>query len=157
MPKCLETINEKENAVMDNYTNLTFDLIEEGRLKGELEDELAKVMTALCRYRKKYGDEARGAKAQVVLKVTLKIEDPKDEFYSVVSTLESKMPGRPQRATLAIEGTDEKGRPILFSRKSGSSGDHPDQQRLCTDAGETIDQDTGEIIPNEPADDTAAT
>ena len=28
--KCLETINEKENANMDNYTNLTFDLIEEG-------------------------------------------------------------------------------------------------------------------------------
>ncbi len=138
---------------MDNYTNLTFDLIEEVRLKGELEEELKIVMRALCRYRKKYGDEAQGAKAQVTLKVTLKIEDPKDEFYSVVSTLESKMPGRPQRATLAIEGTDDKGRPILFSRKSGSSKDHPDQQKLCTDAGEAIDPETGEIIPN----DTAAT
>lgn len=134
---------------MDNYTDLTFEKIEEGRLMKDLQDELELVQRALCRYRERYKGDAQGAKAELHLKVTLKIEDPKDEFYSVVSAISSKQPGRPQRATLAIEGVDDKGRRVLFTRKSGSSKDHPNQTLLCTEDGQAIDQETGEILEPE--------
>jgi hypothetical protein len=146
---------------MDNYTGLAFDKIEEGQLMKDLQDELDLVQKALCRYRERYKGDALGAKAELHLKVTLKIEDPKDEFYSIVSAISSKQPGRPQRATLAIEGVDNKGRRVLYTRKSGSGKDHPDQTLLCTDDGRAIDQVTGEILepetPETPAEDPATT
>lgn len=135
---------------MQKYTSLTLDLIEEGRMKVALQEELDLIQRALVLYRKRYGPDSKGAKAELNLKLTLKIEDPDDEFYSITSAISSKRPGRPQRATLAIEGEDEKGRPILFTRKSGTTQEHPGQTLLFTDDGRPIDLETGEILEEAP-------
>lgn len=121
-------------------------LIEEGRLLKSTDDAVKEAGKKLISHVKKYGAaRANKAKAEVTLKLILKVEDADQGTYSVAANLTTKHPGRPISATLLIQDLDQDGAENLFARASGSDEAHPRQKKLCTDDGKAIDPETGEI------------
>ena len=126
------------------FKPLELGLIEEGRLEADLNTEFAKIQSALCAYQEKWEASAKGATAEVNLKIKIKCEDPQDGIFTVVGSVTSKIPARPARTTTAIKGDDDEGKTCLFGRASGTTEDTPDQGVLMTKDGRIVDQDTGE-------------
>lgn len=130
------------------FKPLTFDLIEEGRLKESLDEEIARASRALLLHVKKYGEESTAkSKAEVTLKITFAPQSASDGAYSVRGAISSKLPGRPIHETLAIHETEQTGEESLFVRSSGSDNTTPRQMKLATEDGRGIDPRTGEILP----------
>lgn len=129
---------------MLTHSPLTLDLIEEGRFMEHANEDLSKLMHALTEHVKKYGrDLSIGTKAQLNIKVVLKFEGRDVSDFSVLTTTELKLPGRPAEVTVAVAATEQTGEETLFVRNSGSAHDNPKQARLATDDGRAIDPKTG--------------
>lgn len=130
------------------YAALTLDLVEEGRLKASLDEELLKAGRALIAHVAKYGPDAtKKSKAEVTLKLSISVVSPEDGSYAISGAISSKTPGRPAHATLAIHEQEQTGEDTLFVRAAGSSADTPRQMKLATDDGRGVHPVTGEVIP----------
>jgi hypothetical protein len=133
------------------FTPLQLVLIDEGRFLAAADADLQKAQQVLTDYAREHGDDAKKAKAKVVLEVTLQCEDPGNNAFSVRAVSKMQVPNRPPSVTLALEGEDEAGKHCLFVRRSGSTDDTPAQGVLATKDGHAVDVETGEVISKKPA------
>jgi hypothetical protein len=130
---------------MPKFVPLVFDGIEEGRFKTDVVDKaIAEVQAELIKYCKKHGEKAKGAKAGVVIKITLAKEDKGDGIFSIKATAQQVRPCPPASVTMAMVAETDVGDPALFTRASGSTNDSPVQGVLCTQDGRNVDLVTGQ-------------
>lgn len=130
--------------MMNPFVPLELDLIDEGRFVGRINEALRACQTELVEHIKEHEGKAKGATATVKMAVRLKCEDPESITVSVQAKLERALPAPPPNVTMAMAGEDDQG-PCLFVRRTGSKKDHPAQATLCTEDGQTVDLETGEI------------
>lgn len=124
-----------------------WDLVEQGRFKEAMNEALDDIQQAIIKHVMTYGkDGAKGAKAQVRATITVQFEGPDITDFVIKGNLERKVPARPIIETYATSDRQDDGRPALFVKASGSSYDDPHQQVICTDTGDAIDVDTGEVL-----------
>lgn len=127
---------------------LRLDLVDEGRFLVEANEDLEGLQRELIAYVGKHGkDRAKGAKAELTLRIVLKFDGKDPTDYSVLATSKKAVPARPPSVSKALGGgrMDEEGR--LWVLASGSSGSTPKQGKLCTDDGREIDPVTGKAAP----------
>lgn len=125
------------------FVPLKICLIDEGRFIGNLNDALRSAQEAIIAHAKKYGHKANKAKASVDVKIVLVCLDHEQESYGCAAIIKISLPAAPPAVSLLIGGETQTGENCLLCKRSGSSKDHPSQQKLCTDDGRSIDQDTG--------------
>jgi len=125
---------------------LSLESIEEGRFMAQANEDLLAVQQHLAKFAEQYGVRAKGAKTKLTLEITLDVMDPESGVYGVKATAKTSQPSRPACLTTAVGGENNDGDPCMYVRPSGSSVGNPRQQKLCTEAGEELDPDTGEII-----------
>lgn len=129
------------------FKQLTFGRIEEGKLAGDLDQQLDRVNRAMCAYVEEHGEAANKATATITLKIKVKCQDVDDGIFIVTGSIAANVPARPARSTAAIVSADEDDNPCLFARASGSTEGNPAQLKMTTDDGQVIDPATGEIKP----------
>jgi len=88
-------------------------------------------------------DKAKGAKAKLAIEVCLSVENPDSALFGVKAQTKLTLPARPASVTFATGGESSDGTPALFVRQSGSTGDSPKQQVICTQDGRPVDPETG--------------
>ena len=120
---------------------LTLELINEGDFLREAQHALGKIQETLIHHAAEYRGDAKGAKAVLTIKVTLKNEStggrPDERAFSIKGETSASVPGPPATVTLAKHADDEEG-PRLFVRRTGSSESHPAQGILATQDGRTV-------------------
>lgn len=132
---------------MKKFSPMSFGLIEEGRLAKSLDEAIAESGRDLIAHVGKYGpDMTKGAKAEVILKVTFTADLPAEGEYSVKGKIDTKRPGRPCHTTRAIDEVNDDGEVTLFVRASGSDETTPRQGVLATKDGRGVDVTTGAVI-----------
>ena len=130
---------------MKTFTALELSLIEEGQLQEDFNTEFARLQHELCKYMQQWGDQAKGAQAEITLKITMKCENADDGLYTVTASMSQKLPARPKLSTMAIADEGKDGQLRLFTRASGSTEGDPHQMRLTTQDGRPIDPKTGKV------------
>jgi hypothetical protein len=130
---------------MKGFKNLTVDMIEEGRLRDEMERGFETLQKHMCKYAQRYGVAAEGATAELIVKLKIKLVSADDGVYTVRSDISSKVPGQPAMLSMAIAAEADDGEAVLFARASGATAGNPRQLRLTTDAGEVVNPETGEV------------
>lgn len=131
----------------DDFRPLRLDLVEQGKLHEDLDGELGRATRALLDHAKRYGPDAKGAKAELTLKLTFKVEDPEAGTVSIKSLISSKAPGRPATATTAFQRFD-KGQPVLVVKALGSDAGDPRQANLrFGNQLEESEPASGEVAP----------
>lgn len=127
---------------------LELGLIDEGRFIIDANEDLSQLQQDLMAYRRLHGDDSKGAKAKLTVEVTICIDDPKNELFSIKAVSKRTLPARPAATSLAIVDIDEaSGQECLTVKPSGSDATSPRQGKLATDDGWGIDQDTGKADP----------
>lgn len=118
--------------------------IDEGLFLPKVDAQLRKLQEAIIQHGSDYGSLAKGDKATLTIKVSLKLEAPEHGIYKIVARHESSLPSCPATESLGVQECDqETGELFIGVARSGSRPDHPDQGTLCTSTGEGIDHDTG--------------
>jgi len=125
---------------------LELGLIEEGELLKAVNDDLKAAHQAIAAYMEEHGDRAEGAKAEMNLKITFKVENVDTGMVSIKGTTKVVSPTRPASVSMAMSEEDDEGFMGLFVKKSGSEAASPRQGSLCTQAGEAVDSETGEVL-----------
>ncbi len=120
-------------------------LIDEGQFLKNLNAALLNAQQQLIAHVKRYGPAAIKAKAGVKAEIVLICSDPKDDAYACLSQIKTSMPVAPPTGNFLVGGTTQTGEPCLLCRKTGAGEDNPNQRILCTEAGQDVDLDTGEI------------
>jgi len=128
-----------------HFATLTLDLIDEGRLAGQLEEKIREAQVAIIDHLDRYGGKAEKAKAKVGLEVQMVCVDPEERTFAVIGQVKISLPKPPQSATLARADRDDD-LPVLLVRKSGSTHDNPRQGVLATKDGRTVNSDTGQVV-----------
>lgn len=123
---------------------LTVDLIEEGRFLKELNEAVLNAGHEFARYVERHPGLVK-AKGRVAVNIFLDYEAGDDGGYDIRTRIDSRLPGRPERASTVVP-QEVAGQMFLCVRKSGSSADSPNQKRLTTDDGRAVDQETGEVL-----------
>ncbi len=127
--------------------------LEQGRVMQDVEDEFQRIQHAICAYANRFGKEAKGAKAKLIVEVEITCENPEAEdirMHSIQAKIKSTIPTRPPRITMAVQGTGPDGETdCLWAQASGTTKDDPHQMKLATDDGETINQETGEALADD--------
>jgi hypothetical protein len=136
---------------MPKFIPLEFDGVDEGRFKGSVNLALAEVQNDLIKFVKKHKEKAKGAKAGVIINITLAKEDKGDGIFSIKATVQQKRPAVPASLTMAMETEKDDGESALFVRASGSGHDDPKQAVLCTQDGRTVDPASGQPDQAAPA------
>lgn len=125
-----------------NREPLTLGLIDEGRFIQAANEDLLAMQEKLLDYVTLHKDDAKGAKAKLIIEVTLAVESPKDEMFSIKALTKTSLPNRPANVTLAVADEDTDGVPCLAVRRAGSTEAPPQQGKLCTGDGRVIDPAT---------------
>jgi len=126
------------------------DLIEEGVFMADANNALQKITHGLSDFVAKHGHDAKGAKAELTLKIKLVCKDPDSEIFAIESKIDQKVPGRPTAVTSAMaEISPESGRNTLFVRNTGSNADNPRQGRLPMGDEEHEEVDDAEAFETE--------
>lgn len=135
------------------FRPVTLEMVEEGRLLHDLEEQFRDLQAQLVGYVRQHGEISKGAKAKLALAVTLRVDHvpgdqcQDDATYSITSDIRATLPVRPKRASIAMSAEDDYGQQRLFCRASGTTGgEHPRQRRLTTEDGDAVDPETGEVI-----------
>jgi hypothetical protein len=128
---------------MKHREPLTLGLIAEGRFLQAANEDLLDMQAKLLEYTTVHGDEAKGAKARLIIEITLAVEAPKDEMFSIRAVTKTALPSRPASVTLAVADETRDGAPCLAVRRSGSDELTPRQGKLATADGRVIDQESG--------------
>lgn len=131
------------------YAPLTVELIEEGNFVEHVNEELTKVSNALLSHVAKFGVAGtKGAKAKLVVTITLEHEGTSDGDYEIETKFKAETPARPKQTTRAVHEADEKtGEELLMVRASGSDESSPRQLKLATLDGRAVDPDTHKARP----------
>lgn len=133
--------------IPSTWKPLDLQSIEEGRFMRLANDDLHTLQDKLVNFIEQYKERAEKATATMTITVALKCVDVESFSFGVKASTKLSLPQRPSSITMATAvADDETGQPTLYIRKSGSSSSDPRQGKLCTDDGERIDPDTGEII-----------
>lgn len=125
---------------------LTSKLIDEGEFQAELEECLSRAQVELAEHRKRFGDEAHKAFAEVVAKVKFTVQNASEGMVSIKWGVDIKRPKRPEGASVAIESFDDAGQPALFVKAGGSDND-PLQTKFATRDGRMVDNEAGTVEP----------
>ena len=128
------------------FVPLSVMLIDEGEFLGDLDLELQDLQEAVAKFRRVYGEKAKGAKAKLTIDIEIAIEDVDDDAYSVKTSMKATHPKRPASVSIAMGGETDDGKLALFVRKSGSDKTSPKQGKLATRDGRTIDPVSGEVV-----------
>lgn len=132
--------------VSTQFVPLNAGLIDEGQFLQDLNLELKELQESICKFRRQYGEKAKGAKAKLTVEIGIEIEDVDDDAYSVKTTMKATHPKRPASLSIAMGGSDDDGKMALFVRRSGSDDEHPRQMKLATRDGRIVDPETGRIL-----------
>jgi hypothetical protein len=128
------------------YQPLELGLIDEGRFIGQANADLMNLQQTLLEYRETHGDAAKGAKAKLVIEITLACENPKEHLYSIKATAKKTVPNRPASASMAMSAVTDGGEPALFVRELGSDASPPTQGKFCTDDGRMVQGEQAEPV-----------
>jgi hypothetical protein len=128
------------------FTPLQLVLVDEGRFLAQADADLARLQAEMVQFMERHGDLAKGSKAVLLMKITLRCEDVENKMFSVKAQVEQKVPNRPASITLGMPGPDMEGEPCLLVRRSGSTADSPAQGVLATEDGRAVDPETGEVL-----------
>lgn len=109
---------------------LTFEKIEGGKLRDDLDAAFEALQSALIAHCQKHEGKAEGATAELNLKIKLKVMNPHDWFVEVASDLKIQPPARPQIRTSGVGQHRRQGQPVLFCRTEGSDYDDPRQSTI---------------------------
>lgn len=126
---------------------LSLDLVNEGLFLVEANQDLSTLQRELTEYVRKHGkDLAKGAKAELTLKIALRFDGKDATDYTVLAISKKAGPARPPFASKALGGgkMDEDG--MLWVQASGSSASTPKQGKLCTDDGRPIDGERKSVV-----------
>lgn len=134
----------------NKLTPVEFDLIEQGQLKQDANSAMLKLQEILIKHVRQYKDAAKGATAKMTIEIGFVCVDPKpnEETFGVVSKIKTSLPAAPAYTSILLPGTNMNGTDCLECRVSGSSSDTPKQGLLCTEDGQAIDLETGEVKDN---------
>lgn len=115
---------------MTKFLPLTLELIEEGQFVEDFESELAHAQRALIAFVKRHGGSAKGAKAEVNVKITIGAGDIESQVYSITSAIKTTIPRRLTGLSSAIQDFCDDGTETLFVRETGSDDGDPRQGKL---------------------------
>jgi len=123
------------------FTPLELGLIDEGRFLAAANVALSRLQRELLAFKDEHKERAKGAKAQLTLKVRLACERPEDDLFTVRAAIVASTPDAPASSTVAMASETDAGEPALFVRRSGSTADTPRQAVMCTEDGrEVVDE-----------------
>jgi hypothetical protein len=128
------------------FAALELGLLDEGRFVEEADGLLRDLQEEMVRYLRLHKEAAKGAKGKLLVQVTIRCDDPKDEVFSIATVAKIAPPAAPPATTIAIAGETQDDRPCLFSRRSGTTDDSPRQGVLSTKDGRDVDPETGEVV-----------
>ena len=74
----------------------------------------------------------------------------KDTVFFAEGKMSTTLPQTPPIVNLCLPLEDDAGKPGLFMQASGGREETPRQGRLCTDDGQAVDTETGEVLDTEP-------
>ena len=126
-------------------TPLSLSLVDEGLFISQADADLMDCQKTLLEFRDRHGNKAKGAKCKLTIEVTLCCENSEEELFSVKAVTKKSLPARPPSTTIAMSAQKDNGEIALFVRRSGSTDTTPRQSVLSTQAGETVDVETGEV------------
>lgn len=129
---------------------LEMHLIDEGRFLLDLNAALLNAQQQLTKHVGIHTHKAKKAKVVVKAEVTLICLDPEQDAYACIAQVKTTLPAAPAAASMLMGGTTQTGEGCLLCKVSGADDTHPAQRKLCTAAGELIDQETGEIEVSDP-------
>lgn len=129
-----------------NFQPLTLGRVEEGELVREFNRAFRLQQEKLIEHVDRYGEKAKGASAEITLKVTVKCRDPEAGLFTAKTSMSKKDPQRPARTTTAFARVSDDEQAGLFVRASGSTEGDPTQLVLSTQDGRAIDAETGEAV-----------
>ena len=128
------------------FVPLSIKNIDEGTFVETIDEALLEIQKKLIGHTRKYGQElAKGAKASLNVKLTLKFEGRDRSDFSVRGEIKETLPGKPANITVAIADEEQDGTPLLFVAPTGSRRDDPRQGILITKEGDVVDTKTGEV------------
>jgi len=130
---------------MDTFVPLELQLIDEGRFIGKIDEAIVAGQAAIMEYGEKYGTRAEKAKVVITASISLVCVKPEQRAYGCVAQVKMSVPSEPASASYLTAGLNQTDQKVLFCRKSGSSADPPEQGKLCTADGRTINSETGEV------------
>jgi len=132
--------------MLTQFSPLNLDLIEEGRFRLSVEEDLRRASAAILRHAERYGQAAEKAKARVKVTIDLVCADADDGAYVIKASSRIEVPARPAMLSQAVAGEDDNGRSAVLVRRSGSGRDDPRQKVFTTEDGRQVDPETGEIV-----------
>lgn len=123
-------------------------LINQGRLLARFNQAVLKAQEQYTAHVKKWGSDAKGAKATITMKLTMVCTSGESGETEIRAKVTLVPPDDPEMTSVA---TVDKERPeaLLFVRPDGSSEDPPCQMVMATYDGRTVDTQTGEIVDDE--------
>jgi len=121
---------------------LTLEMISEGELLADVNDELTAVEGQMVRFVERFGDNADKAKGKVMMLIVMEYDAESPSEISVTGKISSVVPKRPGRT---CRGGIDRVRKSVVCLPSGATGDDPGQARLCTSDGRAINPRTGEV------------
>ena len=133
------------------FEPLTLDLIEEGRFLADAQAAFRRMQTDLIGHRKAHGDAAGGDKATLRIEVTLACDPEVADAYTIRAQTRVAMPPNPACVNRAMAAEDFDATPSLFVARSGATAAPPQQGRLATQDGRTVDAASGAADGPPPA------
>lgn len=130
----------------NEFVPLSLEKIEEGQFLEDANSALLQLQNILVKHVRRYGDNAKKAKAVLTLKVGLICIDPERDMYAIAANTTTSLPSAPPFTDYLLPGKSEDGSDVLECRRSGATGDDPRQKVFATRDGRPVDLETGEVI-----------
>jgi len=144
MDETKDTYEEADDS--PHFRPLAINLVNEGELVKRIDSELLKIQEYLTDYAQQHKDAAVGAKAKLTVELVVAIGDKEGKSVHAKANCKLTLPSAPALVSLAMGIRNRKGQGRFFVRTSGSDESTPRQRKLCTQSGERIDLETGEVI-----------
>lgn len=128
------------------FKPLAINLLNEGELVKRIDAELSKLQGYLMDYALTHKDAAVGTKAKLAVEIVVSVGDKEAKSFACKANCKLVLPSAPAMVSLAVGAENDKGEKLIFVRASGSDESPPQQRKLCTQSGERIDLDTGEVV-----------
>ncbi len=138
---------------MQTMKPLNLALVEGGQLLIDMDEALADVQAALFENVQTHGARATGHKAAITVTITLESQATDDDLtpFKIETDLKKKVPGRPRGVTRGVGDKRPESESVgcIWVPTSGSRKGDTMQMVLCTEKGEAVDLDTGEVLGKE--------
>jgi|TARA_Y100000310_G_scaffold55486_1_gene50860 hypothetical protein len=137
---------------MSRYELSSIEKLDEGRFIERLKGLYRQLQEELRKHEIAYGQQHNKGQAKLTAEFRMYWERPKNaanSLFYVEATTKAALPQAPPALNMCLPLEDDNGVPGLFVQSSGSRNESPAQGRLCTDDGQTIDTETGEVLEND--------